>query len=94
MNEAQTLESDDNERPTIPGEIPTFVILDGVTASKLAETIRSLMFHWHRNDNGSDYRCEFCGQEAKTNLASIIEHKTDCDGEMFLKALEPSPIDT
>lgn len=83
------LMQDDNERPTIPGDLPPFVILDGNTASDLADTIRGLMFHWHRNDFGSDIRCEFCHVEAITNLASTITHRNGCQGEQFLAALEP-----
>lgn len=39
----------------------TTVCIDRELTSTLLIEIERLMDHWHPNPDGSDYRCEFCG---------------------------------
>ena len=44
--------------------------LSSKATAALLDDINRLMFHWHLNERGSDYRCEFCGNTAHTNNAT------------------------
>lgn len=63
------------------------ITLTDKDTNELRNIIYDLACHWHRNDNGCDYRCEFCGQEAATNTDHTINHDIDCSGMRFLTLL-------